>query len=162
MRCIDADELLIKLQWLCDLNCPYTEKQRDVMCSSCLLGTAKDEIESMPTIETEPIEFEWCHDCKEYDNNAHCCHRWTKVIRNTVDDLKTQGYEIVRHGHWEKVTGYYRCSECDQAFPDIGYGFNFCPECGAHMDEVEDTAEPTEPDNEIGYNPYMGCYDFDC
>ena len=23
-------------------------------------------------------------------------------------------------------------------------------------------AEPTEPDNEMGYNPYMGCYDFDC
>ena len=23
-------------------------------------------------------------------------------------------------------------------------------------------AEPTEPDNETGYNPYMGCYDFDC
>ena len=26
-------------------------------------------------------EFEWCTDCKEYDQEKHCCHRWTKVIR---------------------------------------------------------------------------------
>lgn len=32
--------------------------------------------------------FEWCHDCKEYDQEAHCCHRWTKTIRKTVDELK--------------------------------------------------------------------------
>lgn len=31
-------------------------------------------------------EFEWCHDCKEYDTEKHCCHRWTKVIRNTLKD----------------------------------------------------------------------------
>lgn len=33
-------------------------------------------------------EFEWCHDCAEYDQVHHCCHRWTKVIRNTVEELK--------------------------------------------------------------------------
>lgn len=47
---------------------------------------------------------------------------------------ETKNYAPIRHGHWEKVTGYYRCSECNQAFPDIGYGFNYCPECGAKMD----------------------------
>ena len=35
-------------------------------------------------------EFEWCHDCKEYDQEKHCCHRWTKVIRQTVEEVKRQ------------------------------------------------------------------------
>lgn len=39
--------------------------------------------------EPEPEEFEWCHDCKEYDTEKHCCHRWTKVIRQTVEKMKT-------------------------------------------------------------------------
>lgn len=45
-----------------------------------------------------------------------------------------------------------------------------CPKCWSVMfgDEDEDTAEEEEcedfePDyDECGYNPYMGCYDFDC
>ena len=31
-------------------------------------------------------DFEWCTDCKEYDHNKHCCPRWTKVIRTTLND----------------------------------------------------------------------------
>ena len=45
-------------------------------------------IEDLPSAQSEPEEFEWCTDCKEYDQTAHCCHRWTKVIRNTVEELK--------------------------------------------------------------------------
>lgn len=38
--------------------------------------------------------FEWCTDCKEYDHRMHCCHRWTKQIRDTVEELrKTKGWE---------------------------------------------------------------------
>ena len=33
---------------------------------------------------------EWCTDCKEYDQKAHCCHRWTNQIRRTIDDLKNK------------------------------------------------------------------------
>lgn len=43
-------------------------------------------------LEQEPQSFEWCDTCKEYDQEKHCCHRWTKVIRNTVEEMK-QGYE---------------------------------------------------------------------
>lgn len=39
----------------CDLNCPYTKKQRDAMCSSCLLGDAKDYIDSMSTVDAEIV-----------------------------------------------------------------------------------------------------------
>ena len=33
---------------------------------------------------------EWCTDCKEYDKEHHCCHRFTKVIRQTVEDCKKE------------------------------------------------------------------------
>lgn len=34
--------------------------------------------------------FEWCHDCKEYDQEAHCCHRWSKIIGSTIADIKAE------------------------------------------------------------------------
>ena len=38
--------------------------------------------------------FEFCasgeQPCKEYDQEKHCCHRWTKVIRQTVEEVKRQ------------------------------------------------------------------------
>jgi hypothetical protein len=36
----------------------------------------------------ESMEFEWCTDCKEYDQEQHCCHRFTKVIRQAVAEMK--------------------------------------------------------------------------
>lgn len=87
----------------------------------------------------QPTEFEWCHDCKEYDQNAHCCHRWTKVIRNTVNDLKTQGYEIVRHGRWieDEARIKDQCSACGLSVNWSQYKTPYCPFCGAKMDEVD-------------------------
>ena len=67
MRLIDADEL-IKL-------IPSEE-----MASRMAIMQA-------PTIE-DPEVFEWCTDCKEYDQKKHCCHRWTKSIRNTIEEIK--------------------------------------------------------------------------
>ena len=52
------------------------------------------ELKNLPSAEPEGQEFEWCHDCKEYDQEKHCCHRWTKVIRNTVEEMKNQGQWI--------------------------------------------------------------------
>lgn len=40
-------------------------------------------------------EFEWCYDCKEYDREAHCCHRYTKVIRKTIAELR-ESYTIAK------------------------------------------------------------------
>lgn len=40
-----------------------------------------------------------------------------------------------------------------------------CPTCWEDMfdDEDEDEEYYSEPDDlEMGFNPYMGCYDFDC
>ena len=41
---------------------------------------------AMPSAYLKNEEFEWCESCKEYDQERHCCHRWTKVIRNTLTD----------------------------------------------------------------------------
>lgn len=30
---------------------------------------------------------EWCHDCKEYDKERHCCPRFSKVIRGALDEV---------------------------------------------------------------------------
>ena len=128
MRLIDADKLR---KDVLDLpNCPNGFSDT---YDKAMILTLVDE---QPTVEAEPTEeqFEWCHDCKEYDQNTHCCHRWTKVIRNTVNDLKTQGYEPVRHGHWEFIGGYgyqYRCSACNTC---AERKTKFCPYCGAKMD----------------------------
>lgn len=38
----------------------------------------------------EPKTFRWCTDCREYDQEKHCCHRWSKVIRDTVEEMKQE------------------------------------------------------------------------
>lgn len=146
MRLIDAD---VVYKVLTDYYHHITETQHESL---------KEALSKVPTVDVElvqPIEeFEWCHDCKEYDQNAHCCHRWTKVIRNTVNDLKTQGYEPVKYGQWldvlvadddEGETDGVKCSVC--GYTDINVYWaktyhRFCPNCGAKMDEVrEDDAD---------------------
>jgi hypothetical protein len=38
----------------------------------------------------EPQSFKWCTDCKEYDQDKHCCHRYSKVIRDTVAEIEQE------------------------------------------------------------------------
>ena len=45
-------------------------------------------LELVPTAEPEIHFDEWCTDCKEYDHDKHCCPRFNKVIRRTVEELK--------------------------------------------------------------------------
>jgi uncharacterized paraquat-inducible protein A len=109
----------------------------ETLLNSFVRKVAVDALKTMPSAQSEPEEFEWCNGCKEYDQEKHCCHRWTKVIRKTVDEIKA---DPVRHGHWikefENEDGRnLRCSECRMVFY-VGKGRdgNYCPECGARMD----------------------------
>lgn len=52
---------------------------------------------------------EWCIDCKEYDKEKHCCPRWNKVIRDTVDEIK-QNAEMVE---------VIRCQNCKYALSNV-------------------------------------------
>ena len=97
----------------------------------------------------EPQTFKWCTDCKEYDQEKHCCHRWSKAIRNTVEEMKQE--QEPRKGHWicdgkGRSFADYHCSECGLKLAlcgqdikqrqDSGYSL-FCGGCGADMREVE-------------------------
>lgn len=46
-------------------------------------------LDEMPSvIPQEPKSFKWCETCKEYDTEKHCCHRYSKVIRDTVAEIR--------------------------------------------------------------------------
>ena len=56
------------------------------------MGQVVKGIHDLPSVTPqEPKTFKWCTDCKEYDQEKHCCHRWSKNIRDTIEEMK-QGY----------------------------------------------------------------------
>lgn len=69
------------------------------------------------------------------------------MIVDLVDEQPTVDAEPIRHGHWifnpkdaiEMMFTLPKCSECGAESPNGG---NYCSNCGAKMDEVED-AEKT-------------------
>jgi hypothetical protein len=85
-------------------------------------------IEALQEVQKHEETFEWCHDCKEYDKDNSSCPRWSKVIRNTVEELKTDR----PHGEWKiDEYGIYHCPYC-HAINNTVYK-SFCPNCGAKM-----------------------------
>lgn len=134
MRLIDADELMVKLDYSCNMSCFYTKKQRDVMCDSCPLGDAKDCIHSMPTVDIELTEEQ----VKEY-----CRKRCLVVVDSGLfNEMKARwSRETVRHGHWEMKADPYGffdeipvCSACGHT-TKLRETYKYCPNCGARMDE---------------------------
>ena len=65
-----------------------------------------------------------------------------KNIFDTIIDLQPT-VDPVQHGHWinEWEVGSTTCSKCDDNFLWEDYNgpgsWNYCPNCGAKMDEVE-------------------------
>lgn len=67
-------------------------------------------------------------------------------VHFTIDEIPTVDAEPVRHGHWlfhEEPDGYYHseCSECGQWCDEDVFlkgKWNYCPNCGAKMDEVNE------------------------
>lgn len=102
---------------------------------------------NLPSAEEE--SFEWCDTCKEYDQEKHCCPRWSKIINQTVEEIR--GTTAV--GEWVKVHGFatpggdpvWKCSNCGKGVHVYGiehgtYGADIadnqwvaCPNCGAVM-----------------------------
>ena len=73
---IDADLLMLKV-----------EEEYGFMARDRLYKI----IRTMPKYELPSAEeesFEWCTDCKEYDQEAHCCHRWSKMIWKTMEEMQ--------------------------------------------------------------------------
>lgn len=72
---------------------------------------------------------------------------WNDAV-SLLDSAPTIAAEPVKHGRWEETeySDYddsYRCSACGEVWEFIegapkDNGANYCPNCGARMDEVED------------------------
>ena len=89
-----------------------------------------------------PREWEWCHTCKEYDQERHSCPRMRDVISRTVKELEEQYKPKV--GAWiENETTYAdnvrqtcECSVCGKISPrPLG---DYCRWCGAKMEGASD------------------------
>ena len=58
------------------------------------MGQVVRGIHALPSVTLqEPKTFKWCTDCREYDQEKHCCHRWSKAIRDTVEEMKQEYIE---------------------------------------------------------------------
>lgn len=104
--------------------------------------------DALSRVPSADLVNEWCTDCKEYDQTQHCCHRFTKVIRQTQEELK-QNAVPVRRGEWVEypyclcyegalTEDDIACSSCGAVFNVIDNcteTFKYCPNCGARMDK---------------------------
>lgn len=45
-------------------------------------------IKALKEVDEHHETFEWCNDCKEYDQEHHCCYRWSKQIQKTAIELQ--------------------------------------------------------------------------
>ena len=110
-------------------------------------GTGGDlaEITLAGLSSAHPELDEWCDTCKEYDKERHCCPRWSRVIKATLEDAKLER----KKGKWiphklpngEKSIDKDVCSRCRRRFYQIaetGCTWNYCPNCGADMRGEED------------------------
>lgn len=80
-----------------------------------------DEINALPSAEEE--SFEWCTDCKEYDQEAHCCHRFSKMIRKTVDEMQIVRCKDCKYAEYIDDVQTLWCTECGQGRTVAPYDF---------------------------------------
>ncbi len=51
-------------------------------------------IKGLEIVAKSEKEFEWCTGCKEYDQEAHCCHRYSKCINEAVKEIRGVFQEV--------------------------------------------------------------------
>jgi len=89
-----------------------TDNNGDVVLGSAL----RERIARLPSVTPqEPQDFKWCTDCREHDQEKHCCHRWSKVIRDTIEEMKQE----LRKGYLSiddvmSVFDDFMCGEVDE------------------------------------------------
>lgn len=134
MRLIDAPVGVFRFDNELVLKTEYSKKYGSVYCPECYIlssgemfwggmKTIEDfetkynylEVEPVninlgqeSTIHPEPHYDEWCDSCKEYDKEKHSCPRWNKVIKNTVDELKSAQPEIIQCKDCKHSEHWYR------------------------------------------------------
>ena len=103
-------------------------------------------------VKQEAEQYEECYndcgDCEAYNKEKHHCPKFCKVIKETVKEIE-ENHNI--KGKWEMtfkgmkkdvntglmISAYNcKCSVCGWETGNQGTRFNYCPNCGAKMDEV--------------------------
>lgn len=76
-----------------------------------------------------------CMNCPCADGEYGVCNIDYSVGLSADDRPKECPLQEVKHAHWEKVADHvFRCSLCNN---HRRYASNYCPNCGAKMDEEE-------------------------
>lgn len=71
-------------------------------------------------------------ECEELPTAKH----WDGHTEKDVTRLLSLDVRPVVRARWNTVKyPLYECSNCGAVYQDVGYGFNFCPNCGADMRE---------------------------
>ena len=170
MRYIDAEELRPKLTWLNEYDYLHvlsiiksfpTVDIDAVTENHEKIGYDKGYRDgyAQATVEAEPVVR--CKDCWVFHQDETWNHKkglcgWFDMPVG-VNDFCSMGdrredAEPVKHGH-NAGGRYFTCSECGYVVNDLfegstskvylfedGKDWNYCPHCGAKMDEVEDGA----------------------
>lgn len=76
--------------------------------------------------------FEWCDGCKEYDQEKHCCHRFTKVIRHAVAEMKVVHCIDCQHSEYDAIYGDRYCHYNGKA--EVVDDYHYCRD-GERRDE---------------------------
>ena len=114
-------------------------------------GYAHGVGKAIEIVKQEAAAYEECYkdcgDCEAYNKEKHHCPKFCKVIKETVKEIE----ENHNKGKWEMtykgkrkdvntglmISAYNcKCSVCGWETGNQGTRFNYCPNCGAKMDEV--------------------------
>ena len=70
----------------------------EVLHGGCITKDVKNfvryQLLSVPS--AQPEMDEWCTDCKEYDQERHCCPRFGRVIRDTLDEVAPRWIPVTK------------------------------------------------------------------
>lgn len=93
----------------------------------------------------EEIREERCYNCRNF-KDMKCDYCGTADYIYMIEDMPAADVAPVRHGRWEEASDGdgIVCPFCRTDFCTIIYDteyFNYCPNCGAKMDEKEDKHE---------------------
>lgn len=91
----------------------------------------------------EEIREECCYNCRNF-KDMKCDYCGTADYIYMIEDMPAVEAKPVVHAHWAGSNGTY-CSNCERSYMDVAdadawesYDIpDFCPYCGAQMDEKE-------------------------
>ena len=83
----------------------------------------------------EEIREERCYNCRNF-KDMKCDYCGTADYIYMIEDMPAADVAPVRHGRWKRYgKNLGECSECGEI---VSVRNNYCPNCGAKMDEKED------------------------